>query len=73
MTDGNPKAGVAVGGAYNTFCRNRIGGYVNAVRLLDNCPGNCFDTNYYQGNDLNMSGAGQPIGNDVSTGRAKLD
>lgn len=73
MTDSNPKAGVAVGGAYNTFCRNRIGGYVNAVRLLDNCLGNCFDTNYYSNNDLNMSGAGQPIGNDVSTGRAKLD
>ena len=72
MTDGNPHAGVAVGGAYNTFCRNRIGGYVNAVRLLDDCEGNCFDTNYYSNNDLNMSGSGSPIGNDISSDRAKM-
>lgn len=60
-----PNAAIALGGAYNTVCTNRIGGCSNGIKLLDNTKGNCIENTTFYSVNVPISGLGDPIGNDV--------
>lgn len=72
FSDPRPKAGIAVGGAYNTVCDNRIGGYAVGVKIKDDCVGNCLDKNIYEGIDVNIIAPSDPLGTDLRAGNAYI-
>ena len=72
FSDPRPKAGIAMGGAYNTVCDNRIGGYAVAVKIKDDCVGNCLDKNVYEGNDANIVAAKNLLGTDLRAGNTYI-
>ena len=72
FSDPRPKAGISMGGAYNTVCDNRIGGYAVGVKIKDDCVGNCLDKNIYEGNDVNIIAPSNPLGTDLRAGNAYI-
>ena len=49
-------AGIVMGGAYNLVEHNRITGYTNGVHLINDCNGNYFTRNSFDGTPNRFEG-----------------
>lgn len=60
------EAGIALGGAYNLVTKNRLIGYKNGIKLINNCEGNYIGGNVFSENQTRVIGYHNAIGPDTT-------
>lgn len=58
-------AGIALGGAYNIVEKNRLIGYKNGIKFINNCEGNYVGNNVFSEKQVRITGYQNAIGPDI--------
>lgn len=59
------EAGIALGGAYNIVTNNRLTGYENGIKFINDCEGNYLGNNVFSEKQIRVIGYQRAIGPDV--------